>query len=195
MNLPDLIKTGESTTVEFKEKFDERCIESLVAFANTRGGVIFIGVSDKNNIKGINIGKETINQWVNQISLSTDPRLIPEIEKIQIDGKTVIAVQVKEYPIKPVSTKGRCFKRVDSSNRTMTTQEITQIYLHSTGLSWDKYPANNASLENIDLEKVEKYIEKAKKTGRKKIRENEKPLQVLEKMNLVINGQPTWAAV
>ena len=195
MNLPDLIKTGESETVEFKEKFDERCIESLVAFANTRGGVIFIGVSDKNNIKGINIGKETINQWVNQISLSTDPRLIPEIEKIQIDGKTVIAVQIKEYPIKPVSTKGRCFKRVDSSNRTMTTQEITQIYLHSTGLSWDKYPAQNASLENIDLEKVEKYIEKAKKTGRKKIRENEKPLQVLEKMNLVINGQPTWAAV
>lgn len=68
MNLPDLIKTGESTIVEFKEKFDERCIESLVAFANTRGGVIFIGVSDKNNIKGINVGKETINQWVNQIS-------------------------------------------------------------------------------------------------------------------------------
>lgn len=47
MNLPDLIKTGESETVEFKEKFDERCIESLVAFASTRGGVIFIGVSDK----------------------------------------------------------------------------------------------------------------------------------------------------
>ncbi|MFZ3167095.1 MAG: RNA-binding domain-containing protein, partial [Candidatus Methanoperedens sp.] len=58
-------------------------IESLVAFANTRGGVIFIGVSDKNNIKGLNIGKETINQWVNQISQSTELRLIPEIEKIQ----------------------------------------------------------------------------------------------------------------
>jgi hypothetical protein len=35
MNLPDLIKTGESDTVEFKEKFDERTIESAVAFANT----------------------------------------------------------------------------------------------------------------------------------------------------------------
>lgn len=91
MKLSNLIKTGESTTVEFKEKFDEHCIESLVAFANTRGDVIFMGVSDKNNIKGINIGKETINQWVNQMSLSTDPRLIPEIEKIEIDGKTVIA--------------------------------------------------------------------------------------------------------
>ncbi len=195
MNLQDLIKTGESTTVEFKEKFDERCIESSVAFANTRGGVIFIGVSDKNNIKGINIGKETINQWVNQISQSTEPMLIPEIEKIEIDGKTVIAVQIKEYPIKPVSTKGRCFKRVDSSNRTMTTQEITQMYLHSTGLSWDKYPAQNASLEDIDIERVKRYIQKAKETGRKKIAEDEDPVQVLEKMNLITRGQPTWAAV
>ena len=31
MNLPDLIKTGESETVEFKEKFDERTIESAAA--------------------------------------------------------------------------------------------------------------------------------------------------------------------
>ena len=132
MNPPDLIKTGESETVEFKEKFDERATESAVAFANTKGGIIFIGVSDKNNIKGVEIGKETINQWVNQISQSTDPRIIPEIEKrffhkksskncpsggagdilfvnekIRIDEKTVVAVQIKENPIKPVSTKGR----------------------------------------------------------------------------------------
>ncbi len=195
MNLPDLIKTGESPTVEFKEKFDERCIESLVAFANTKGGVIFIGVSDKNNIKGIKVGKETINQWVNQISISTEPRLIPEIEKIQIDEKTVIAVQIKEYPIKPVSIKGRCFKRVDSSNRSMTPQEIAQMHLHSTGLSWDKYPAQNASLEDIDFETIRKYTQKAKETGRKKIGDDENPVQVLEKMNLIASGQPTWAAV
>ena len=107
MNLPDLIKAGESDTIEFKEKFDDRTTESAVAFANTKGGIIFIGVSDKNNIKGIKIGKETINQWVNQISQSTDPRIIPEIEKIRTNEKTVVAVQIKENPIKPVSTKGR----------------------------------------------------------------------------------------
>ena len=31
MNLPHLIKTGESDTIEFKEKFDDRTIESAVA--------------------------------------------------------------------------------------------------------------------------------------------------------------------
>ncbi|MCD4843285.1 MAG: putative DNA binding domain-containing protein [Methanosarcinales archaeon] len=89
MNLPDQIKTGESETVEFKEKFDEQTIESAVAFANTKGGIIFIGVSDKNNIKGIKVGKETLNQWTKQFSQSTDPHIIPEPENIKINGVAV----------------------------------------------------------------------------------------------------------
>ena len=195
MNLPDLIKTGESNTVELKEKFDEQTIESAVAFANTKGGIIFIGVSDKNNIKGIKVGKETLNQWANQISQSTDPRIIPELEKIKVDGKTVIAVKIKENPIKPISKKGRCLKRVDSSNRAMSAQEVAQMHLHSTGMSWDKYPAKHAKLSDIDIEKVKRYIQKAKETGRKKIGDDEEPMQVLEKMNLITEGQPTWAAI
>ena len=195
MNLPDLIKTGESNTVEFKEKFDEQTIESAVAFANTTGGIIFIGVSDKNNIKGIKVGKETLNQWANQISQSTDPRIIPELEKIKVDGKTVIAVKIKENPIKPISKKGRCLKRVDSSNRAMSAQEVAQMHLHSTGMSWDKYPAKHAKLSDIDIEKVKRYIHKAKETGRKKIGDDEEPIQVLEKMSLITEGQPTWAAI
>jgi len=43
MTLPHLIKTGESDTVEFKKKFDDRTIESAVAFANTVGGCLIIG--------------------------------------------------------------------------------------------------------------------------------------------------------
>jgi len=195
MNLPDLIKTGESDTVEFKEKFDGRTIESAVAFANTKGGTIFIGVSDKNNIKGIKIGKETINHWTNQISQSTDPRIIPEIEQIKVSGMTVIAVKIKENPIKPISKKGGCLKRVDSSNRAMYAQEVAQMHLHSTGMSWDKYPVKDATLEDIDIDNVNRYIRKARETGRKKVGDDEEPIHVLEKMNLITEGQPTWASI
>ncbi len=93
------------------------------------------------------------------------------------------------------NTKGRCFKRVDSSNRIMRAQEIAHMHLHSTGLSWDKYPVQNASLEDIDIERIKRYIQKAKETGRKKIGDDEDSVQVLEKMNLIIKGQPTWAAI
>ena len=195
MNLQDLIKIGESDTVEFKEKFDERTIESAVAFANTKGGMIIIGVSDKNDITGIKIGKETLNKWTNQISQTTDPRIIPELEEFKIDRKTVVAVKIKENPIKPISTKGKCLKRVNNSNRSMSAHEVAQMHLHSTGMSWDKYPAKDAKLSDIDIEKVKRYIHKAKETGRKKIGDDEEPMQVLEKMNLITEGQPTWAAI
>ena len=42
MTLTALIKTGESDTVEFKEKFDERTIKSAVAFASTIEGCLII---------------------------------------------------------------------------------------------------------------------------------------------------------
>ena len=44
MNLQTLIKSGESEVLEFKEKFDDRTVESAVAFANAKGGMNLIGV-------------------------------------------------------------------------------------------------------------------------------------------------------
>ncbi len=55
-----------------------------MAFANTKGGIIFIGVTDKAKVKGSQIGKETMNDWANQTSQSTEPRIIPEIKQDQI---------------------------------------------------------------------------------------------------------------
>jgi ATP-dependent DNA helicase RecG len=45
MNLHVLQKSDESETLEFKEKFDERTVESAVAFANAKCNMIFIGIS------------------------------------------------------------------------------------------------------------------------------------------------------
>ncbi|MBU4539589.1 MAG: helix-turn-helix domain-containing protein [Bacteroidetes bacterium] len=194
-NLQELIASGESISLEFKEKFDDRTIESVVAFANTKGGIILIGISDRGEIKGIQIGKETAQKWANQISQSTEPRVIPEIELHEIDNKSVVAIRIKEYPIKPVSLKGRCYRRVGNSNRIMPAQEIAEMHFHSTGMSWDKLPARDATLEDIDLEKVKRYIKKANEAGRRKIEDDEEPLKVLEKLELIKDGKPTWGAI
>jgi len=193
--LMELIRAGESETTEFKKNFDRETIETAGAFSNTKGGVILIGVSNKDKVVGVQIGKETLKNWANQISQSTEPRVIPEIEHSEIKGKGVVIVRIKEFPIKPVSVKGRCFRRVGNSNRIMPMQEIAQMHFHSTGMSWDKLPARDAMIEDIDIEKVKRYIKKANETGRRKIEDDEKPLQVLEKLELIKEGQPTWAAI
>ncbi|HCG76442.1 MAG: transcriptional regulator [bacterium (Candidatus Ratteibacteria) CG_4_10_14_3_um_filter_41_18] len=193
-DIRQLIKGGESEKVEFKERFDKETIETAVAFANTKGGIILIGVSDKSRIKGTQIGKDTLNDWANQISQSTEPRVIPEIEVSEIDDKSVVIIRIKEFPIKPVSVKGKYFRRVGNSNRIMPMQEIAQMHFHSAGMSWDKLAARDVTIEEIDVEKVKRYIKKANETGRRKVGDDEKPLQVLEKLELRKEGRPTWAA-
>ena len=182
-------------TTEFKKNFDRETIETAGALSNTKGGIILIGVSNKAKVVGVLIGKETLKDWANQISLSTDPRVIPEIGHSEINGMDIVIVQIKEFPIKPVSVRGRCFRRVGNSNRIMPMQEIAQMHFHSTGMSWDKLPARDAMIEDIDIEKVKRYIKKANETGRRKIGDAETPLQVLEKRELIKGGQPTWAAI
>ncbi|MEK6673603.1 MAG: helix-turn-helix domain-containing protein, partial [Nitrospirota bacterium] len=189
-----LIKKGESENTEFKEKFDKEAIETAVAFANTKGGIIFIGVTDKAKVNGIQIGKETMNDWLNQISQSTDPRIIPEIEQDQIEGKSVVIIRIKEFPIKPVSVRGRCFRRVGTSNRMMTPQEISEMHIHSMGTSWDTFPAEgDKTLDDINFKRVEKYIKEANDTGRRKIGDG--PAEVLKKLEFIKDGKATWAAV
>jgi ATP-dependent DNA helicase RecG len=191
----DFIRKGESEGIEFKENFDKETIETAAAFANTKGGIILIGFSDEGEVKGIQIGKETLKDWSNQISQSTEPRIIPELEQSELEGKIVVIIWIKEFPIKPVSVRGRCFRRVGTSNRMMTPQEVGQMHFQSTDMSWDKLSARDAVIEDIDLEKVNRYIKKANETGRRKIEGDENPLQVLEKLRLIKDGRPTWAAV
>jgi ATP-dependent DNA helicase RecG len=191
--LRKVIKRGKSETIEFKESFDNGTIETAVAFANTQGGIILIGLSDKSRIKGVHIGKETLKNWANQISQSTEPRIIPEAEHTKINGKSVVIFRIKEFPIKPVSVKGRCFRRVGNSNRIMTLQEIAEVHLQSIGTSWDAFPAQEKILDDIDLKKVEKYIKEANATGRRKIKDS--PTEVLKKLEFIKERKATWAAI
>jgi len=185
----------ESDTVEFKESFDREAAVTAGAFANTRGGTIFIGITDRGNVVGTLIGDESLREWANTISQSTEPRLIPEIEELSREGKPVVAIHIKETPLKPVSVRGRCYRRVGSSNRVMQPHEIAEMHLQSIGSSWDLTPAPKTALADLDMKKVADYVKKANETGRRNIAPGESPQTVLEKIGLVQDSKPTWAAI
>ena len=63
----DLLPAKESEFVEFKTSFSDEVIVSLVAFANCRGGTVYVGVDNNRKVKGITLGDETIQQWLNEI--------------------------------------------------------------------------------------------------------------------------------
>jgi ATP-dependent DNA helicase RecG len=184
---------GENEKVEFKENFDKEAIETAVAFANANGGTILMGVDNSGKIKGTSIGKETLKDWVNEISQATQPTLIPEIKSYKIKGKTIVAITIEKSPIKPIAYKSICYARVGNSNKKLSPKEIAELHLQTIGSSWDGYLTKEAALEDIDSEKVKEYIKLANETGRRKIKE--KPLEVLKKLDLTKDNKPTWAAI
>lgn len=193
--LVNLVKTGESETTERKLHFRDDAIDAAGAFANKHGGIIIIGVSNEGEVKGVAVGKETLAKWSNKIAQSTDPRIVPDIEQHEVEGKHIVVIRVTESPLKPVEVKGRYLKRVGEGNQRMTPHEIAQMHLRSVGQSWDKLPAPGTSVDDVDLDLVKRYVQQAREVHDKKVLDNETPLQVLEKMELVKKGRPTWAAL
>lgn len=85
MNLPE----SENQYVEFKQSFNAAVIETLVAFANSKGGTVYVGVEDNGKVKGLSLGKETVAQIVNEIKFKTIPALIPDVEVVESAGHFV----------------------------------------------------------------------------------------------------------
>jgi ATP-dependent DNA helicase RecG len=101
----------ESLTVEFKTSFNEDVIETLSAFANTKGGKVLVGVANKGlPVKNFKIGEESIQQWLNEIKNKTQPSIIPNTEVINYKNNQVVEFSVQEFPVKPVAFRGRYFK-------------------------------------------------------------------------------------
>ena len=194
MNLKPYITAGESQTLEFKASFDKTTVESLVAFANAQGGTVLVGVTDKGAVCGVTLGKETLNEWLGQIKSATSPAIIPDMETFTEQDKTVVLIRVAEFPVKPVNTRGRYFKRVASSNHQLSLGEIADLYMQSLQLSWDAYEARGYTVDQISPVKIQRFIRLVNQHGRFELDEAD-PLAALQKLNYLKNGQPTWAAV
>lgn len=87
----NIIQAGEGLQSEFKTSFKEDVIETLVAFSNAKGGSVYIGISDKGDISGVSIGKETLQNWINAIKNKTMPQIIPDAEIHTVNRKNVVS--------------------------------------------------------------------------------------------------------
>ena len=190
------IAQGENTTAEFKERLDQEAIETAAAFANTNAGIIFIGVSDNQKITGTTIGKETLRDVTNRISQAIDPRVGLEIESVDVEGKSVLLVRIAESPIKPVSVKGICYKRVGNSNRVMSPQEIAQTHLKSVGKTWDQLSIVSARSDDIDEQKIQWYLNRRETVRNVSQPQNMSTTDLLRNINCIGNKKtPTHAGI
>jgi ATP-dependent DNA helicase RecG len=168
-------------------------LETVAAFANTRGGILIIGVQDDGTVQGIMLGQETLREWVNHIAQAT--YLHPHIGSLSYEGKTIAVVEVPESPLKPIPCRGRYFKRVGKSNRQMTDDDLTRAVLDKVSMTWDEVVEPRVKLNELDPEQLRRFRILCNQKGRRPIPPDEDDATVLEKLGLQHAGELLRAAV
>lgn len=167
LELVELIQKGETSTVQFKENVHNELsiAQEMIAFANTRGGIILIGVSDKNwEIEGLRDDdlRRLTNLLVNAANEHVKSPIIIETETILIDGKKVVVVQVPEGEDKPYKDKdGIIFVKNGANKRKVTTnEEILRLLCKGNKLNADELPVAQTSISDIEEDKFSDFFKR-----------------------------------
>ncbi len=93
----------EDNFTEFREKYSDSLVKTLIAFSNTKGGKIMIGVDDDGNVVGLEDSDDVAKRCVNAIKdkVRPDITLSTEVRIEQIDGKSIVVIEVHEGDKKP----------------------------------------------------------------------------------------------
>jgi len=192
-----LIKKGESERVEFKESMSDwkEIIKTISAFSNTKGGIVLIGITDGGKTKGLQIGRKTLEDLANKIKENTDPKNYPKIRMEEINKKRIIAIEMEESRSKPVFAFDRVYKRVGKTNQKVSSEEIRKLAKESENIYWDGQICREAAFKDVDEEKVERFLRKAKYERNFNI-DPETPIkEALERLELMRDEKLTNAAI
>lgn len=153
----------ESQNTEFKSSWRDEYLKHICAFANTRGGSIFIGIQDDGAIKGVKDAKKLLedipNKVIHYLGIIVDVHLHDE------NGKEYLEVLVPQSSI-PISYKGVYYVKSGSTKQELKGGELQHFLLKKMGRTFDEISMDSASISDIDEKAVRKFLHKAISSNR-----------------------------
>jgi ATP-dependent DNA helicase RecG len=159
MSLVELLARHEGKNLEFKQDLSspDAVLRSIIAFANTSGGTMLIGVEDEmRRVRGLKDVLLEEERLTNLISDQIEPRLVPEIEILPWRRTNILAVQVYPSPSRPHYLKKLgfpegVFVRVGSTNRKADPGLIEEMRRFTRQEPFDEQPVPELNSEAIDF--------------------------------------------
>ena len=147
MTILEQIARGEGKTLEFKAAIptSERLAKSIIAFANTGGGKILIGVKDDGTVMGIENSEvpDYMDRIANMAHDLIHPLIVPEIYGYSLQELTIIVVEVYPSPVKPHFLKnlGKAagvYIRVGATNKQADPEYVQELERQKLNISFDE---------------------------------------------------------
>lgn len=197
MNLKELeerISQWEGLHTEFKEwpVHPDDLAASLVAFANTDGGQLILGVSESREIKGVQDPDRVARDVDNVAANNCEPPITVIQETLRPEGGgTVVVINVPKGDMRPYRTnRGVFYIRTSSGRRQASREELLRLFQATESLYYDETPMLRLSLNDLDLSAFQDFLEE---TGQAYLLDDQDRL--LENWYLVSNDHPTVAGI
>ncbi len=161
MNMYEQLKSPESKTLEFKRDASslDPIMRTLVAFANTAGGMLIIGVEDRGNIIGVSDPAELQDRVANAVAHSITPHLLCDFEWRTAEDKTIVVVKVScgigpYYWNQKGSEKG-IYIRLGATTRQASDVLIKELLDRAHGIPFVDRRCIGAELKDLDQAYIE----------------------------------------
>ena len=156
-----LIEKGENSSVEFKNGRvnSESIAKEFVAFSNSKGGVLLIGVSDNAEITGIDISKNYEELITNLARNNIIPPINVQFAYESFDNKKIAVINIEKGKDKPYQTKDNKFIiRVGTTNRTASQAELMRLFQASGAFHFDITGVNATSISDLNFSMIDNYF-------------------------------------
>jgi predicted HTH transcriptional regulator len=159
MDLLELLKQPEGKTLEFKRELTapEGALRTLVAFANTAGGILLIGVEDRSrHVRGVHAALDLEERVASLVSDRIAPRLVPDLEILPWRRTQVLAVRVYPSASRPhyLTREGPdagVYVRVGSTNRHADRELIAELQRFARNEGYDEQAMPQLDSEALDF--------------------------------------------
>jgi ATP-dependent DNA helicase RecG len=158
------IPSYESQEVEFKSQFGDNdghtIKKTLVAFANTFGGDLYIGVNDDGSVVGVEDVHKTEERLWNMVRDNVYPSIVGSVDtdRVMVDGKIVLHVHVRQGPTPPYSLAQddprQVFVRVGCTSSPARLEDIAQMIERRNPIPFEKRAAIEQDLTFTACQKI-----------------------------------------
>ena len=156
---------AESEIVELKAEIVGDICKEVIAFANTKGGTLYIGVSNDGSVVGVKNTDQVILQLNNMIrdSIKPDVTMFVHYETQRITDKDIIVVTIQKGTDRPyyLGSKGLkpsgVYVRNGTSSDPATDTAIRKMIKETDG---DSFESMRALEQNLSFEAAEKQFKK-----------------------------------
>jgi len=151
-----ILHEGEGYKIEFKES-ETNIDKDMVAFANSSGGRIFVGVIDDKEIKGIEITNK-LKSRIQDIANNCRPRVKIFLEKFE----NILIIHVREGDNKPYGCSSGFYKRMGPNSQKMGRDEIIDFFKSEGKIRFDELTEPKFDYhKDFDKNKLLKFLELA----------------------------------